>query len=143
MSAATLSPSGLSISDRIESRLRSGDLTLDRVDDFRAFLDEVDRELMHHPIIQHNPYTSWFQAGEATDDQLRFFIQQFSVFSNEFLIAALLRVINAENLEQMHTSKEILLNELGVIYRRMGEAGRAGSPNEGSWTRTARATPTW
>ena len=45
-------------------------------------------------------------------------MQQFSVFSNQFLVAALLRVINAPSLQQARAGKEILMNELGVIYRR-------------------------
>lgn len=119
MATATLSPTrGFGISDRIEARLRAGELTPGQVDQFRNFLAEVERELMQHPIILHNPYTSWFRHGEVADDELRAFVQQFSVFSNDFLVAALLRVINAETLEQAHASKEILLNELGVIYRK-------------------------
>jgi hypothetical protein len=110
--------SHLTISDRIERRVRDGELTETQVDQFREFLAEVERELMQHPIILHNAYTSWFQHGKASDPELRFFVQQFSVFSNQFLIAALLKVINADSLEQMHASKEILLNELGVIYRK-------------------------
>ncbi|MDB5313613.1 MAG: hypothetical protein JWO38_7815 [Gemmataceae bacterium] len=119
MTTATVShPRGFGISDRVQARLRAGELTQAQVDRFRDFLGEVDRELMHHPIILQNPYTSWFQHGDVSDDELRAFVQQFSVFSNDFLVAALLRVINAESLEQAHASKEILLNELGVIYRK-------------------------
>jgi hypothetical protein len=40
------------------------------------------------------------------------------VFSNQFLVAALVRVINAPSLRQARAAKEILMNELGVIYRR-------------------------
>lgn len=109
---------GLGISERIQARLRAHELTAEQVDQFRGFLAEVDRELMQHPIILHNPYTAWFQNGTASDAELACFVQQFSVFSNDFLVAALLRVINAETLEQAHASKEILLNELGVIYRK-------------------------
>ena len=39
------------------------------------------------------------------------------MFSNQFLVAALLRVINAPTLQQARSAKEILMNELGVIYR--------------------------
>src|SRR5690242_4494261 len=126
MATATLTPSG-----RILERLRSGELTQQRVDEFQDFLNEVDQRLLHHRIITDNDYTRWFQHGLATDDELRFFVQQFSVFSNQFLVAALLRVINAGNLEQMHACKEILLNELGVIYRKPGPAaGGNGSLTE-------------
>jgi len=116
--ATTAPPRGFDVSDRVEARLRAGELTPEQVDRFRDFLGEVGRELMHHPIILRNPYTAWFQHGEVSDDELRAFVQQFSVFSNDFLVAALLKVINAGTLEQAHASKEILLNELGVIYRK-------------------------
>src|SRR5262249_52290671 len=96
-------------------------------DEFRQFLADVDRELLQHRIIAWNDYTRWFQNGEATDPELKHFIRQFSVFSNQFLVAALLRVINAPSLEQSRAAKEILLNELGVIYRKTTEGnGRAG-----------------
>lgn len=116
----------LVVSDRVERRLNTGELTPAQVDEYRRFLDVVERELMNHRIVRENPYTRWFQRGLATDDELRFFIQQFSVFSNQFLVAALLRVINADNLEQQHASKQILLNELGVIYRKPGAPAGAG-----------------
>jgi hypothetical protein len=119
------------LSGRIEDRLRRGELTLGQVEDFRDFLDEVDRDLLHHPIITDNAYTKWFSRGEATDAELRHFVQQFSVFSNQFLVAALLRVINAPSLAQARAAKEILLNELGVIYRKPGQDGRpAGTLDE-------------
>jgi hypothetical protein len=84
---------------------------------FDEFLGEVTSGLLQHRIIAKNPYTEWFAAGQATDAELRHFVQQFSVFSNLFLIAQLLKVINAPSLEQMRAGKEILMNELGVIYR--------------------------
>jgi hypothetical protein len=121
----TLSPSPgkLQVSSRIEERLRDGELTARQVDDFRDFLSQVERELLNHRVIINNAYTRWFQKGEASDAELRHFIKQFSVFSNQFLVAALLKVINAPNLEQMHASKEILMNELGVVYRKPGQQG--------------------
>jgi hypothetical protein len=118
----------LSLSPRIEERLRSGELTPQQVEAFRDFLADVDRDLLHHRIITDNAYTRWFREGLATDDELRHFIQQFSVFSNQFLIAALLRVINAPSLQQARAAKEILMNELGVIYRRIGTDGAATKP---------------
>src|SRR5580658_5272489 len=106
------------VSPRILERLRKGQLTEQQVEEFRDFLEQVDRELFHHRIITDNAYTRWFQAGQATDPELVHFVRQFSVFSNQFLVAALLRVINAPTLQQARSAKEILLNELGVIYRR-------------------------
>ena len=106
------------VSPRIEERLRRGQLTEEQVDAFRDFLDRVDRELFHHRIITDNAFTRWFRDGQASDAELAHFVQQFSVFSNQFLVAALLRVINAPTLQQARAAKEILMNELGVIYRR-------------------------
>ncbi len=108
----------LTVSPRIEQRLREGELTSDQVDGFRDFLDRVDRDLLHHRIITDNLYARWFAEGNASNAELVHFIRQFSVFSNQFLIAALLRVINAATLSQARAAKEILMNELGVIYRR-------------------------
>jgi hypothetical protein len=118
MATATLSPS-----PQILDRLQRGELSQQQVDDFQEFLGEVDHRLLQHRIITENAYTRWFRHGMASDDELRFFVRQFSVFSNQFLVAALLRVINASSLQQERAAKEILLNELGVIYRRVGAGG--------------------
>jgi hypothetical protein len=127
MAEVLTAPVNLTISPRIEERLQSGELTQDQVDDFRDFLAEVDRDFLHHRIITDNAYTRWFREGKATDQELRHFVRQFSVFSNQFLIAALLKVLNAPSLEQARASKEILMNELGVIYRKPGQP--AARPN--------------
>lgn len=115
----TTSPTRLSVSERIQNRLQQGELTQQQVDHFQDFLRQVERDFLQHPIITDNAYTRWFQAGNVTDEQLRYFIQQFSVFSNQFLIAALLKVINSPTLQQSRASREVLLNELGVIYRKL------------------------
>jgi hypothetical protein len=127
---STAIPSDLVVlSDRIEERRRRGEIAPEQVEVFKDFLLEVDRDLMHHRVITDNAYTRWFQRGEATDAELRHFVRQFSVFSNQFLVAALQRVINAPSLREARAAKEILLNELGVIYRKVGgdgaSAGRA------------------
>lgn len=114
-------PNSPTISSRIEERLRQGKLTQEQVDDFQDFLTEVDREFLQHRIITNNTYTRWFREGKATDEELRHFIKQFSVFSNQFLIAALLKAINSPTLQQSRATREILLNELGVIYRKSGQ----------------------
>lgn len=118
----TTTPGGLTISSRIEERLRQGELSQEQVHDFQDFLADVDREFLQHRIITHNAYTRWFSEGTATDEQLRHFIKQFSVFSNLFLVAALLKTINSPTLQQSRASREILLNELGVIYRKPGQS---------------------
>ncbi len=107
----------LTVSRRIKKRLHRGELTSKQVEQFQLFLTEVDRDLLHHRIITNNRYTQWFSLGKLTDVQLRHFIKQFSVFSNQFLVAALLKTINSPTLQQSRSSREILLNELGVIYR--------------------------
>jgi hypothetical protein len=117
MATVTRSES-LVLSPRIEERLRRGELAPVQVQEFDDFLHEVDHDLLHHRIVVDNAYTRWFQEGRASDAELRHFVQQFSVFSNQFLVAALLRVINAPTLQQARSAKEILMNELGVIYRR-------------------------
>jgi hypothetical protein len=127
MAEVMTAPASLTISPRIEERLNAGELTQEQVDDFREFLAQVDRDLLHHRIITNNAYTRWFQEGTATDQELKHFIRQFSVFSNQFLIAALLKVLNAPSLQQARASKEILLNELGVIYRKPGQQAAARS----------------
>src|SRR5215468_8836744 len=139
----TEAPGGLTVSPRVEERLRGGELTQAQVDEFRDFLAAVNRDLLNHRIIKDNAYTRWFQKGEATDQELKHFVKQFSVFSNQFLVAQLLKVINAPSLEQMRAGKEILMNELGVVYRKpnpltppplpQGERGR-GEGGNGSKT---------
>jgi hypothetical protein len=124
-------PHPLTVSSRIQNRLQQGELTSSQVNHFQNFLSQVDREFLQHPIIRHNPYTHWFQSGEATDDELRYFIRQFSVFSNQFLVAALLKAINSPTLQQSRASREILLNELGVIYRQLNAAIAPHPPRTG------------
>jgi hypothetical protein len=119
--ATAASEGTLTISPRIEARLHAGELTSKQVDDFRDFLGCVNREFFQHRVITSNEYSRWFQQGKATDEELKHFIKQFSVFSNQFLVAALLKVINAPSLQQARASKEILMNELGVIYRKHGQ----------------------
>src|SRR2546425_8299484 len=87
---------------------------------FDALKLAIERRVMQHPVITHNAYTRWFSRGELSLDELRRFTVQFSVFSNQFLLAALNRVINADTLQGARESKEILMNELGVIYNAQG-----------------------
>src|SRR4029453_5765858 len=93
---------------------------------FGAFRQTIERRFMQHPVVTHNTYTAWFARGEMSRDHLRHFTIQFSVFSNQFLLAALNRVINADTLEAARESKEILMNELGVIYN-SGRATKGGA----------------
>ena len=84
---------------------------------FSLFKTRLERDVLQHPVIVANPFTAWFEQGTFTREQARAFLIQFSVFSNEFLIAQLRKVLNAETLEEMRASKEILANEIGVGFR--------------------------
>ncbi|HYE37396.1 hypothetical protein [Methylocaldum sp.] len=97
--------------------------TVDKAQRFLAFQRRIDDELLKHRIITDNRYTAWFKRGEQTFEQVRAFIVQFSVFSNQFLAAQLQKMINADSLEGMRASKEILANEIGVVFN----AGRKTS----------------
>ena len=85
-----------------------------------AFKETIEQHFMRHPAVTGNAYTAWFARGSMTLDELRHFTVQFSVFSNQFLLAALNRAINADTLQATRESKEILMNELGVIYNDRG-----------------------
>jgi hypothetical protein len=103
---------------------------------FDAFKQTIEERFMHHPVVTGNAYTQWFAHGEMPVEHLRRFAIEFSVFSNQFLLAALNRVINADSLHAARESKEILMNELGVIYTKgaSGEsaaAERANADREG------------
>jgi pyrroloquinoline quinone (PQQ) biosynthesis protein C len=82
-----------------------------------SFPIRLRNEVLSHAVIVANPYTPWFERGEASLEQARAFLIQFSVFSNQFLVAQLHKMLNADTLEAMHESKEILANEIGVGFR--------------------------
>lgn len=84
-----------------------------------------------HPVVTDNTYARWFAQGQATREEVRHLAVQFSVFSHLFLEAQLRKVINAATLEGYHAGKEILMNELGVVFtgRRSGGAGDDVSPD--------------
>ncbi len=104
-------------SSDFQARVAAGTVVPAQVAAYRGFLKRVVREFLTHPIVQDNSYTRWFAQGEATRDELRAFTVQFSVFSNLFLIAQLKKMINSESLDAMRQAKEILANEIGVIFR--------------------------
>ena len=94
---------------------------------FDAFKQTIEREFMGHAVVTKNEYTAWFAHADVPLDHLRAFTVQFSVFSNQFLLAALNRVINADTLQAAREAKEILMNELGVIYKSQQPPGRAAA----------------
>jgi pyrroloquinoline quinone (PQQ) biosynthesis protein C len=83
---------------------------------FLQFQKRINDELLTHEVIVNNHFTRWFRNGEMSETQIKAFVVQFSVFSNLFLIAQLYKMINADSLEGMRASKEILTNEIGVVF---------------------------
>ncbi len=91
--------------------------TIERGKKFLTFQDRINRELLTHRVISNNTYTKWVQQGGMNRHQVKDLVVQFSVFSNLFLIAQLLKTIHADSLEGMRASKEILANEIGVVFK--------------------------
>jgi len=91
--------------------------SVDKAKRFLAFQGRINNEMLKHRVIIQNPYTAWFEQGDQNPAQIKAFIIQFSVFSNQFLIAQLHKMIHADTLESMHASKEILANEIGVRFQ--------------------------
>jgi len=91
--------------------------TIDTAKKFLKFQQRINTELLRHQIITNNKFTAWFSEGPHSKEQIKEFVVQFSVFSNLFLIAQLNKTINADTLESMRASKEILANEIGVIFK--------------------------
>ncbi len=98
---------------------------------FLTFQARIDGELLRHPIITDNAYTAWFQHGDKSHEQIMSFIVQFSVFSNQFLVAQLQKTLNADTLEGMRASKEILANEIGVVFNSTAKSKPASTSLEG------------
>jgi hypothetical protein len=84
-----------------------------------------------HPVVVANTYTRWFATGAATADEVRHLTVQFSVFSHQFVEAQLRKVINAADLETYRAGKEILMNELGVIFKPAPGSGTSGAVDGG------------
>jgi len=91
--------------------------SVDKAKRFLEFQQRIDSELLQHRVITSNAYTAWFEQGTQNLIQIKAFIIQFSVFSNQFLIAQLNKMIHADSLEGMRASKEILANEIGVLFK--------------------------
>src|SRR5437867_6139932 len=85
--------------------------------DFDAFRARAEALVQRHPVVASNPYTRWFASGEATCDEVRHLTVQFSVFSHLFVEAQLRKVMNAPTLDEYRAGKEILMNELGVVFQ--------------------------
>jgi hypothetical protein len=85
--------------------------------DLAPFRSRVEALVHHHPVVVDNAYTRWFATGSADRDEVRHLAVQFSVFSHQFVEAQLRKVLNAADLDSYRSGKEILMNELGVVFR--------------------------
>jgi hypothetical protein len=108
------------VSDGVNERVKKGSLPRSRLQSYQRLLDRIEKEILTHEVIVNNRFTCWFKEGKFDREDLRHFLVQFSVFSNLFIEAQLKKCINAPTLEAMHASKEILMNELGVVFRKPG-----------------------
>ena len=97
------------------------------------FEERVKEVVEQHAVVTSNSYTKWFAEGRASREEVRHLAVQFSVFSHFFVEAQLRKVINAPSIEAYRAGKEILMNELGVIFRPRGaprnESGDGFAPD--------------
>jgi hypothetical protein len=105
-------------------------VTESRTRDLAGFQARVDAVVHNHPVVVDNRYTRWFATGVATRDEVRHLTVQFSVFSHQFVEAQLRKVINAADIETYRAGKEILMNELGVVFN--GQADSEGIATDGT-----------
>jgi hypothetical protein len=85
--------------------------------DLARFRARVEALVHRHPVVVDNAYTRWFATGAADREEVRHLAVQFSVFSHQFVEAQLRKVLNAADLDSYRAGKEILMNELGVVFR--------------------------
>jgi hypothetical protein len=93
--------------------------------DLARFRSRVEGLVHHHPVVVDNVYTRWFATGAADRDEVRHLTVQFSVFSHQFVEAQLRKVLNAADLDSYRSGKEILMNELGVVFKPSHGGGAA------------------
>ncbi len=87
---------------------------------WRKFHRKVSKVVLSHPVVTDNAYTKEFSKGNISLKEQSIFVQQFSVFSQLFLVSQLLKIINAPSKSEMRNGKEILCNELGVVFNSNG-----------------------
>jgi hypothetical protein len=103
-------------------------MTLVQSRELAEFQQRVDEVVARHPVVVDNRYTRWFATGQMSADDVRHLTVQFSVFSHLFVEAQLRKVINASDIDTYRAGKEILMNELGVVFK----PGHATAPPEGT-----------
>ena len=114
------------LTDATLENLDNGSFELGKAEAFLEFQKRINNEMLTHQVITNNPYTHWFSNANLNDAQVKYFIIQFSVFSNQFLVAQLQKMLNADTIEEMRASKEILANELGVLFNDKKHPSAAG-----------------
>ncbi len=98
--------------------------------DFEAFQAKVNDLVFNHPVVTNNEYCKWVAEGNMTEEDMKDLTIQFSVFSHYFMQAQMLKCFAAQTLEQYHSGKEILMNELGVSFVKPGaDAVDTADPN--------------
>jgi len=97
--------------------LVSAEATVVSTKTLSPFASKALKIVSNHKIVKSNNYCQWFGRGEATIPQAKELVKQFSVFSNLFLLAQLNKIINAPTLDDMREGKEILANEIGVVFK--------------------------
>jgi hypothetical protein len=105
------------VSEEILAKVKKGEVSQARVQEYHKLLERIKREILPHEVITNNEFCRWFKGGNIDREDVRHFLVQFSVFSNLFIEAQLKKTINAPTLEAMHASKQILMNELGVVFK--------------------------
>lgn len=111
-------------------RVSTGSIPKAKVERYQRFLERIRRDVMTHEVIVNNEFTRWFKEVDLDKEDVRHFVIQFSVFSTLFIEAQLKKTINAPTLEAMRHSKEILMNELGVVFRSPVEKKPGASSDE-------------
>ncbi len=109
------------VSKNLATKVTNGEIEEKKFRDYENLLEIIQNDLLKHSVITNNEYCKWFEQGNLSKEDIKEFLIQFSVFSNLFIEAQLKKVINAPTLESMRASKEILMNELGVNFRRSKE----------------------
>jgi hypothetical protein len=112
------------------ARLQGSKFSPAKVEQYCRLVERIEQEILPHKVITGNQYTKWFEEGDLTLEDVRHFLIQFSVFSNFFIVAQLLKTINAPTLEAMHASKEILMNELGVSFHKPENTASGNKPGQ-------------
>lgn len=130
-------PQWKNLGEETKDKLSKGEYAAEKVAAFWQFQQAINEQVLTHPVISSNYYTHWFSKGEFDCKEAQEFIVQFSVFSNEFLVAQLRKMLNASSLEEMRASKEILANEIGVTFREhRKQQGGSGDEELGDLTGT-------